>query len=74
MSRMIIVLCLVFTLGSCSIFSTGDVTGNLDNACSILDRKPQFARAFKATKRRWGLPVNVPVSYTHLTLPTKLAV
>ena len=65
MSRTIIILCLVFTLGSCSIFSTGDVTGNLDNACSILDQKPQFARAFKATKRRWGVPVNVQMAIIH---------
>jgi len=65
MSRTIIILCLVFTMGSCSIFSTGDVTGNLDNACSILDQKPQFARAFKATKRRWGVPVNVQMAIIH---------
>ena len=47
------------------MFSTGDVTGNLDNACSILDQKPQFARAFKATKLRWGVPVNVQMAIIH---------
>ena len=65
MNRTIIALCLFFTLGSCSIYNTGNVTGNLDDACSILERNPKFYRAFKATKRRWGVPVNVQMAIIH---------
>ncbi|WP_197916700.1 transglycosylase SLT domain-containing protein [Thiosulfatihalobacter marinus] len=35
---------------------------NLDNACSILKEKKHFKRAFKATERRWGVPVNVQMA------------
>jgi len=35
---------------------------NLDNACSIVKQRPHYARAFKATKRKWGVPVAVQMS------------
>ena len=35
---------------------------NLDNACSILNEKKHFKRAFKATERRWGVPVHVQMA------------
>ena len=43
---------------------------DLDNACTILKEHPDYLRAFRATERKWGVPIHVPVSYTHLTLPT----
>lgn len=31
----------------------------LDDACSITDQNPHFLRAFRATERKWGVPVPV---------------
>ncbi len=38
---------------------------NLDDACSILDQRPHFERAFKRTARRWGVPVQVQMALIH---------
>lgn len=35
---------------------------NLDNACSIARERPQYAKAFKATERKWGVPVHVQMA------------
>ncbi len=35
---------------------------NLDNACSILDQRPQYKRAFRATERRWDVPIHVQMA------------
>jgi hypothetical protein len=35
---------------------------DLDNACSILSQRPEYARAFKATERRWKVPVHVQMA------------
>jgi hypothetical protein len=35
---------------------------NLDNACSILRERPEYLRAFRATERRWGVPVHVQMA------------
>ena len=35
---------------------------NLDNACSILAQRPTYGRAFKATERKWGVPVAVQMA------------
>lgn len=34
----------------------------LDNACAILDDRPEFRRAFRAAERRWGVPVPVQMA------------
>ena len=34
----------------------------LDNACSIVAQHPEYLRAFRATERRWGVPVPVQMS------------
>jgi hypothetical protein len=31
----------------------------LDDACAIVNQRPEYLRAFKAAERRWGVPVNV---------------
>ena len=38
---------------------------NLDNACSILDQRPKYARAFRATERKWGVPTHVQMAIMH---------
>lgn len=49
---------LLVLLGSCGSrqFSA---PRNLDNACSIVSERPAYLRAFKATERKWGVPVPV---------------
>uniref|UniRef100_UPI004047A127 transglycosylase SLT domain-containing protein n=1 Tax=Yoonia sp. TaxID=2212373 RepID=UPI004047A127 len=32
---------------------------NLENACSIVSERPEYLRAFKATQKKWGVPVPV---------------
>jgi hypothetical protein len=34
----------------------------LDNACSILDQRPSYHRAFRATERKWGVPIAVQMA------------
>lgn len=35
---------------------------NLDDACSIAQQRPQYMKAFKATERKWGVPVSVQMA------------
>ena len=60
MSRLLLVgLCLV--LAACGGSSSG-VLRNLDNACSILDQRPTYERAFERTERKWGVPMHVQMA------------
>jgi hypothetical protein len=34
----------------------------LDNACSIVQQRPEYLKAFRATERRWGVPVHVQMA------------
>ncbi|PJE27747.1 hypothetical protein SAMN06297129_0293 [Pseudooceanicola antarcticus] len=38
---------------------------NMDNACSILDQRPHFKKAFKRTERKYGIPVHVQMAVMH---------
>ena len=40
----------------------GDAPRNLDNACAIVQEKPEYMRAFRATERKWGVPVHVQMA------------
>ena len=64
MSSNIKILCLCLVLGSCS-FINFDAPRNMDNACSILQQRPSFDRAFQKTKRKWGAPVHVQMAILH---------
>ncbi len=35
---------------------------NLDNACSIVNERPAYMRAMKATQRKWGVPIYVQMA------------
>lgn len=37
----------------------------LDNACSIVREHPDYLRAFRATERRWSVPVAVQMAVIH---------
>ncbi|THD76596.1 lytic transglycosylase [Thalassobius vesicularis] len=61
MSRTLRVVILFVLLAACG---GGNYTPprNLDDACSILSQRPKYARAFRATERRWGVPVHVQMA------------
>ncbi|MAI58292.1 MAG: lytic transglycosylase [Rhodobacteraceae bacterium] len=50
---------------SCGIIPSERVPRNIDNACSIVEQRPHYLRAFKATERRWGVPVSVQMAIIH---------
>ena len=52
-------------LGCCGLIPSGTDPRNLDNACSIVQQRPQYLRAFKATERRWGVPGHVQMAVIH---------
>lgn len=58
MSKLILAMVAVLALGSCAT-RYGDAPRNLDNACSIVNERPSYLRAFRATQRKWGVPVPV---------------
>ena len=35
---------------------------NLDDACAIIDERPQYLRAMRTAERRWGVPVHVQMA------------
>ena len=66
MSKYFIILCTGLLLfNSCSLISSGGPPRNIDNACSIIQQKPHYLRAFKAAERKWGVPVNVQMAIIH---------
>jgi hypothetical protein len=40
----------------------GPAPSNLEHACAILDERPEFRRAFRASERRWGVPMQVQMA------------
>ena len=61
MSRLFRALALVLLAASCGS-SSGVAPRNLDDACRIVRQKPDYLRAFRATERRWGVPVHVQMA------------
>ena len=54
---------LLLILTACGgIRGDGRAPRDLDNACSILDQRPGYLRAFKAAERKWGVPVHVQMA------------
>ena len=58
MSKIFRAMILLVALGSCGS-KNFSAPRNLDNACSIVSASPAYLRAFKATERKWGVPVPV---------------
>jgi hypothetical protein len=63
MSSRITALILVVLLSACGGSKTPP--RNLDNACSIVDQRPSYLRAFKRTERKWNVPVSVQMAVIH---------
>lgn len=58
MSKFFRVGLLLLILGSCAS-REATAPRNLDNACSILTERPQYARAFRQAERQWGVETHV---------------
>ncbi|WP_204112771.1 transglycosylase SLT domain-containing protein [Shimia biformata] len=56
--RALVILLLVASCGG------GDMRPprNLNDACSILQQRPKYKRAFRATERKWGVPMHVQMA------------
>ncbi|MCZ0813674.1 MAG: lytic transglycosylase [Pseudomonadota bacterium] len=65
MSRTLRAFLIVLLVASCGGGPSGPPPSNLDNACSILEQRPQYKRAFNAAERRWGVPVHVQMATIH---------
>ena len=61
MSRTLCVMILALMLSSCG-GGYKSPPHDPDNACSIAVQRPKYVRAFKATERRWGVPVAVQMA------------
>lgn len=64
MSRLIGAIMAILLIGSCG-GGGGPAPRALDDACNILRERPEYRRAFRATERRWGVPVHVQMATIH---------
>lgn len=62
MNRALFAILTLLLVVSCGSRSSGPAPDNLDDACVILAQKPQYLRAFRATERRWGVPMHVQMA------------
>ena len=63
MSRRFAALALVALLSACG--GSKSPPRNLDNACSIVNQRPSYLRAFKRTEAKWDVPVAVQMAVIH---------
>lgn len=61
MSRLLRASILLLALASCG-GGNFSAPRELDNACAILDERPAYKRALRATERKWGVPVHVQMA------------
>lgn len=64
MSRTFRILVMALLVGSCGV-SNNSAPRNMDNACSIVNQRPAYLKAFKAAERKWGVPVHVQMATIH---------
>jgi hypothetical protein len=62
MSRLFRALVIVLLAASCGGGSGTSAPRDLDNACSILQQRSGYHRAFRAAERKWGVPVHVQMA------------
>ncbi|MBL4766667.1 MAG: lytic transglycosylase [Rhodobacteraceae bacterium] len=60
MSRSLSAIVLLAILASCG--GVNIPPRNLDDACSIVKQRPEYLKAFRATKRKWGVPISVQMA------------
>ena len=54
MSRKLFAFLAILLVASCGGGRDTTAPRNLDNACSILQQRPHYERAFERAERRWG--------------------
>ena len=64
MSRTLRAMMIVLLVASCGGGQTS-APRELDNACAILKERPEYYKAFRATERKWGVPVHVQMATIH---------
>lgn len=64
MSRYLRAALLLLVLASCG-GGNFSAPRQLDDACSIVRERPTYLSAFRATQRRWGVPVAVQMATIH---------
>ena len=64
MSRTLRALGLILLVASCG-GGQSSAPRNLDNACRLVQERPQYLKAFQATERKWGVPVHVQMATIH---------
>ena len=62
MSRLFRALVIVLLAATCGGGSGTSAPRNLDNACSLLQQRSGYFRAFRAAERKWGVPVHVQMA------------
>ncbi|KMK65573.1 lytic transglycosylase [Puniceibacterium sp. IMCC21224] len=62
MSRTLRALVIVLLTASCGGGGNYSAPRDLENACSIIQQRPQYIRAFRAAERKWGVPVHVQMA------------
>ncbi|MEM8592610.1 MAG: transglycosylase SLT domain-containing protein [Pseudomonadota bacterium] len=62
MSRPFRALIILMLLASCAGRGSGTAPSELDNACSIVQERSGYLRAFRAAERKWGVPVAVQMA------------
>jgi hypothetical protein len=61
MSRTFRALALTVLVASCGS-NYSSAPRDIDNACAILEQRPEYAKAFRAAERRWNVPVHVQMA------------
>ena len=61
MSRHLFAFGLILVLAACG-GGSGYSLRNIDNACSIVDQRPNYLRAMQKAEDRWGVPVAVQMA------------
>ena len=64
MTKPIYALMILVMIAGCSA-RYSRAPSQMDNACAILKQRPQFIRAFRASQRKWGVPVHVQMATIH---------
>lgn len=63
MSRTLRVLAIVLLVASCG--GPSQPPNQLDDACVILKQRPEYLKAFRATEKKWGVPMHVQMATIH---------